>query len=171
MGEMHFTKYERTLPDGTKSIFEIIGPVHNEYLVKISVGNKKQELRVSELGRKAFLERFIKNEKEFRIEQGKHVSGGRSQVRIKINPHHHALSEHGYTHVVNMPVDKRHRILRKVLKFLQEKYGERQGFRKLIEQMTAAQVLLEHSKPRESRVFEKDRDWVSGLYEKFKGRL
>ncbi len=95
--------------------------------------------------------------------------GGKSLVRIKINPKHHALSDHGYTHVENMPVEKRHDILKKVLAYLQEKYGEKEGFRKLIDQMNAASVLLKSSNPKESKIFAIDRDWISGLYKKFKG--
>jgi len=91
-----------------------------------------------------------------------------SKVRIKINPNHHALSDHGYTHVNNMSKSARHVALKKALIFLQNKYGKKDGYLKLIHQMTAAEVLLKTSKPDESKIIKSDTKWVSGLYRSYK---
>jgi len=92
----------------------------------------------------------------------------RSKGPIKINPKVHDLSNHGYHHVVDIPTKKRHEILLKTLAFLQHKDGEKEGFRKIIEQLNAVAVLERYSDPASAKIFREDRDWVSELYKEWK---
>ncbi len=89
-------------------------------------------------------------------------------IRIKINPKHHALTDHGYSHPQKMSLTARHKALFGALSFLQKKYGVKKGFVKLIDQMNAAAVLLKRTDPLESKTIKVDRDWVSGLYKEYK---
>jgi len=96
------------------------------------------------------------------------IKKGGSKVRIRINPKHHALSKHGYSHPQNMSLEERHKALKKALAYLQEKYGEKEGYLKLIHQLTAAEVLLKRTDPIESKTIKIDTKWVSGLYKNYK---
>ena len=88
-------------------------------------------------------------------------------IKIKINPDHHNLTNHGYSHPENMSLNARHRTLKKTLSSLQEKYGPRKGFLRLIRQLNAIAVLLKKDK-KESRIIKEDQKWISQLYKSYK---
>ena len=96
----------------------------------------------------------------------KHLKGGDGPIHI--NPDVHDLSDHGYKDVKTIPEDKRHKILLSVLKFMRTKFGDKVGFRKVIDQINAASILTKHTDPEDSKIFATDRDWVSGLYVEWK---
>jgi hypothetical protein len=66
------------------------------------------------------------------------------------------LAKFGYSHVVNMPVEKRHRALTRAVKA----FGSLGVWRKL----NAVQVYTRRLSPASSKVFKADMDWVRGKY-------
>jgi len=101
--------------------------------------------------------------------KGKRVSDKKKTGPIKLDPKVHVLSMHGYENVVNIPVEKRHKILWKVIRFLGKEEGDlRIGFRKVIEQLNAVSILQRTNDPASSKIFKADADWVSETYKNWK---
>ena len=139
------------------------------FLREITQGSKKKTYGPYE-GQKKKLKKPIKvGDRVYKYESEVHkVEKKGGAIRIKINPKHHALTDHGYSHPQKMSLTARHKALFGALSFLQKKYGVKKGFVKLIDQMNAAAVLLKRTDPLESKTIKIDRDWVSGLYKEYK---
>lgn len=66
------------------------------------------------------------------------------------------LAKHGYTHVVSMPVAKRHAALSKAI----HEFGSLGVWRKL----NAVYVYTRRLSPASSKIFKADMDWIRGKY-------
>jgi len=82
--------------------------------------------------------------------------------------HPGALKAFGYH--ADISEDARHRALKKFLKHLSEKIGEHDAMLNLIHKLIAVKNLMHRTNPKDSEIFKKDQEWVSGLLDKWKVR-
>jgi len=95
---------------------------------------------------------------------------GKGKKVIILNPNDHILSDHGYENVVDLQENKRHNILKKIIKDVGKKEGEKKGYLYTIRALRARANLLKKTEPKISKIFSDDQKWVSSLYDKMKSK-
>lgn len=93
---------------------------------------------------------------------------GHGKKIITLNPADHFLSQHGYENVNNLSLSSRHNALKKTIKAVGKKHGEKNGYLYVIRALTARANLTKRTIPETSAIFKDDQKWVSELYKKFK---
>ena len=95
----------------------------------------------------------------------------KKQMRlILLSPTDHILSEHGYKNVSGLGVEKRHKILKKVVKDISKQIGEREAYGKLVKELTARATLGMTKSPEASKIFKMDANWMSELLKEWKDK-
>lgn len=93
---------------------------------------------------------------------------GHGKKLITLNPADHFLSQHGYEHVKDLSLNARHTALKKTIKDVGKKHGEKNGYLYVIRALTARANLGKRNNPQVSAIFQEDQKWVSQLYKNFK---
>lgn len=93
---------------------------------------------------------------------------GHGKKLITLNPADHLLSHHGYEDVKDLSLSARHNALKKTIKDVAKKHGEKNGYLYVIRALIARANLTKRTIPETSVLFKKDQEWVSELYKKFK---
>lgn len=106
--------------------------------------------------------------KEWKEKHGDEKKDKKKARLILLGPTDHILSMHGYVNISGLSVEKRHKILKKVLKDMIGMKGEADAYKTLIKELVARSNLGMTKSPESSKFMKRDADWISELYSAWK---